>query len=235
MKPFQIVCAALALALCGALDAGAAEPARQSLAELRARVERLVREQTAGLPGKVSFMLGTLDPRLDLPACPVPPQAFVPPGSRLWGNTAVGVRCPDGRPWQIYVPVDVTILSNVVVSARPLPSGQQVQPSDVTLQAADLTQLPPSVLTDPAQAVGRTLTIALGAGEPLRLDLLRSPPVIRQGQTVTLLTRGPGFRVSAEGVALSTAAAGGLAQVRVASGRTVSGLAEPGGIVAVSY
>jgi len=56
-----------------------------------------------------------------------------------------------------------------------------------------------------------------------------------QGQTVRLISKGPGFRVSAEGKALANVGVGQLAQVRTASGQTVSGVARPDGTVEVSF
>jgi flagella basal body P-ring formation protein FlgA len=211
-----------------ALCQAAIEPAQ--LAQIHRSVEQLLRNQTAGLPGKTSFTLGEIDPRLSLPACPAL-EAFVPPGVRLWGNTSVGVRCSGSNPWTIYVPVSVRIMTGVVVAARALTQGRAIELADLSIQEADLGQLPGAIVTDPAQAVGRTVTLSIAPGQPLRQDLLRSPPVIQQGQSVTLRAQGPGFKVSAEGRSLTNAAEGQVAQVRTPSGHTVNGIARVGAIV----
>jgi len=200
------------------------------LAQIHKSVEQLVRRQTAGLPGKVSFTLGAIDTRLNLPACPAP-EAFIPAGVRLWGNASVGVRCSGSNPWTIYVPVSVRILTGVVVAAQALAQGRSIEPSDMVVQEADLGQLPLAVITEPQQALGRIVTLSVAPGQPLRQDLLRSPPVIQQGQSVTLRAQGAGFKVSAEGKAVTNAAEGQVAQVRTPSGRTVSGIARLGAIV----
>lgn len=195
-------------------------------------IRQLVDRQTAGLPGKVSFDLGAVDTRLNLPPCAAP-EAFLPPGARLWGKATVGVRCSGSRPWTIYIPVSVTVLAGVVAAARPLVAGRPIEIGDLFVQEADLGRLPIAVITDPQQAVGRVATISIAAGQPLRHDLLRSPPVIRQGQSVTLRARGAGFKVSALGRAVNTVAEGQVAQVRTSSGRTISGIARVGAIVEV--
>ncbi len=201
-------------------------------AQIKNSVEQLVQRQTAGLPGKVSFTLGAIDMRLNLPACPAP-EAFIPPGARLWGNATVGVRCGGSNPWTIYVPVSVRISTGVVVAAYPLAQGRLIEQSDLMVQEADLGQLPQAVITEPRQALGRILTVSLAPGQPLRQDLLRSPPVIQQGQSVTLRAQGRGFKVSAEGKAVTNAAEGQVAQVRTASGHTINGIARLGGIVEI--
>lgn len=205
---------------------------RSQLARLHAAIDELVRQQTAGLPGKVSFVLGAIDERLSLPPCAAP-EAFVPPGVRLWGNANVGVRCTTGTPWTIYVAVTIRVSAGVVTAARALAQGHAIEASDIVVQEADLAQLPGAVVTEPRMAIGRIPVHSVAPGQPLRQDLLRSPPVVQMGQSVTLVSRGAGFKVSAEGKALGNAAEGQVAQVRTPSGRTVSGIARSGGVVEV--
>ncbi len=222
----------LTLLLAGAagLCQASIEPAQ--LTQIHQAVEQLVRHQTAGLPGKVSFTLGAVDARLNLSACAAP-EAFLPAGARLWGNANVGVRCSGNSPWTIYVPVSVRILTGVVVAAHALTQGRTIEISDMAVQEADLGQLTTAVFTEPQQALGRIVTLGIAAGQPLRQDLLRAPPVIQQGQSVTLRAQGPGFKVSAAGKAVSNAAEGQVAQVRTASGRTINGIARLGAIVEI--
>lgn len=220
----------LAFLLLGAAGLCQASIERAQLAQINKAVEQLLRNQTAGLPGKVSFTLGAIDTRLSLAACAAP-EAFVPAGVRLWGNASVGVRCNGSSPWTIYVPVSVKILAGVVVAAHALAQGHAIEPGDLAVQEANLGELPVAVITEPQQAVGRIATLSIAPGQPLRQDLLRSPPVVQQGQSVTVRALGQGFQVSAEGKAVSNAAEGQVALVRTASGRTVSGIARVGGIV----
>jgi flagella basal body P-ring formation protein FlgA len=107
--------------------------------------------------------------------------------------------------------------------------------ADLALQDGDLTQLPAGILSDPQQAVGKTLAAALAPGQPLRQDMLRSPLVVQQGQTVKLQSSGHGFRVTAEGRALNNAQDGQVAQVRGTSGQTISGIARAGGVVEITF
>jgi flagella basal body P-ring formation protein FlgA len=197
----------------------------------RAAFEFVARE-TAGLPGRASFTVGALDPQLALPLCRSA-EGFLPAGGRLWGNTSVGVRCTAPTAWTVFLPVEVRVWGAVVHAARALSPQQPLGEADLTVQQADLTQLPAGVVTDLASALGRTVVTMLQPGQPLRADLLRAPTVIQQGQPVKLLVQGRGFMVSGEGKALTAAADGQLVQVRVGSGFVVSGLARPGATVEV--
>lgn len=212
----------------------AAISAPATLDALRAHVEQFAHQQLAGQPGEIRVEVGALDPALRLPACQRL-EVFLPAGVRLWGSVSLGVRCAAGANWTVYVPVTVRVQAPVVTAARPLPAGRLLTVEDLAVQTQDLTQLPPGVLTDPAQAVGQTLNVGLMPGYPLRQDMLRAPWVIRQGQTVKLIAQGGGFRVSAEGRALNNASAGQSVQVRTPSGQTVTGVARADGSVEVSY
>src|SRR6266540_837353 len=76
----------------------------QAHATIQRAVDDYLRVQTHALPGQATFTIGAIDPRLALPACSAL-EVSTPPGNRLWGATAVGVRCSAPVPWTIYVNV----------------------------------------------------------------------------------------------------------------------------------
>lgn len=215
-----------------ALAAQAATAAKQEPGAIQKAVESFVRMQTAGMPGEVTFTVGAVDPRLRLPGCSTL-EPFLPPGGRLWGNATVGVRCNGSSPWTVYVPVTVRIAADVVVSARPLAQNQVISRADIVLQKGDLAHLPPGTLTDPAQAVGKTMTNGIASAQPLRQDMLRSPLVVQQGQAVKLVAAGRGFTASSEGRALNNASEGQVVQVRIQSGQVIGGIGRHGAMVEV--
>ncbi|MEF8711245.1 MAG: flagellar basal body P-ring formation chaperone FlgA [Candidatus Accumulibacter propinquus] len=132
-------------------------------------LDHYLRIQTQGLPGKVSYSIGKLDQHTQLAACSAF-EPFLPPGSRLWGNATVGIRCLGPSAWTVYVPVQVRIAGNYLLTARRLTPGQIVTTTDVVTQSGDLGALPASILTDPAQAIGKTVRNGVAAGQPLRGD-----------------------------------------------------------------
>jgi flagella basal body P-ring formation protein FlgA len=222
-------------ALSGITDFSRADVgAHQDMALLQRIVQQFLRVQTAGLPGQTSFSSGPVDLRVALSACPAP-EAFLPPGARLWGNSTVGVRCSGDKPWTIFVPVHVHVMAEYLVAAHPLNPGAAIGAADIASRIADLTELPAGIVTDAAQAIGKTPSANLGAGQALRADMLRDPIVVQNGQSVILQSKGAGFTVRAEGKALSQAADGQVIQVRSASGSTVSGIARAGGVVEVTF
>ena len=209
-------------------------PGAQNLAALRAVVEHYLQAQSAGLAGKASIEVRALDPRTSLPACP-DPQAFQQPGARAWGNTTVGVRCTAPTAWTVYVQAKVSVQGYYVAAAVPLAQGQPIEQSQLVLMKGDLAAMPNGVVTDMAQAIGRSSTVSLPSGAPLRLDALRSKPVVQQGQLVRVVSSGEGFRVSAEARAIGNAAEGQVVQMRTPAGAIISGIAKAGGLVEVVF
>jgi flagella basal body P-ring formation protein FlgA len=207
---------------------------RQDANALRAVVEQFLLTQAAGLPGEVSVKVGAVDPRTALAGCPAP-EAFLQPGARAWGKTTVGVRCTAPSSWTIYIQAQVNVKADYVAAAVPLAQGQPVEQGQLMLVKGDIAAMPNGIITDMAQAIGRTPTVSLAAGTPLRLDTLRSKPVVQQNQAVRLVLNGNGFNVSAEGRAIGTAGEGQVVQVRTPSGTVVSGTAKAGGMVEVAF
>lgn len=206
---------------------------RQDLAALGPVIEHFLTVQSVGSQNKITVELGRVDPRLNLASCPAP-EAFLPKGSRAFGKTMVGVRCAAPVAWSIYVPVTVRVQGDYYVTAGALTQGQVVGAQDLTKTNGDLTMLPNGIITDPAQAIGRTASRAMRAGTPLRQDELRSQLVVRQGQSVKVVSNGPGFQVSVEAVATSNAAEGQIGQAKTSTGQTVSGVAKAGGILEIN-
>ncbi|HEV7816651.1 MAG TPA: flagellar basal body P-ring formation chaperone FlgA [Janthinobacterium sp.] len=214
--------------------AAAQTPARQDPSVLRNSVEQFLKIQTAGLPGEVAVTVGTIDPRLTLAACAAP-QAFFAPGSRAWGKTTVGVRCSAPSPWTIYLQASVSVMADYVASAVPLAQGQAIVQSQLIVMKGDLTALPAGIATDMAQVIGRSANVSLPSGTPMRLDTLRSKPVVLQGQLVRMISSGAGFRVSAEARAIGSASEGQVVQVRTPAGQQITGVARNGGLVEVAF
>lgn len=223
----RVVCRLLAAAPLLAL----AQPAPDALYRT---LDQFLQAQTQSLPGKAAYRVTPLDARTQLAPCDAY-EPFLAPGRRLWGKTTVGVRCLGPASWTIFVQVQVTATGNYLVATRSMVAGQVVGAADVASRSGELTALPATILTDPAQAVGKKVRLGFAAGQPLRDDQLLAPWAIQQGQNVRTVSRGPGFSVSSEGKALNNAADGQIVQVRTAGGQTLSGIARPGGIVEVAH
>lgn len=207
---------------------------KQDMALLKTKVADFLQMQAAGYPGKVTISVGTIDANLRLAAC-ADVQAFLPSGSRAWGKTSVGLRCSVPSAWTIYVQSTVSVMAQYLVAAVPLAQGHAITSQDLIFEVGDLTQLPAGIYTSIDQAVGRIVNISMMAGTILRQEMVKIAPIVQQGQTVMISSGGKGFRVTAEGKALTKANEGQLVQVKVASGQVVTGVVRQGGQIEVGF
>ncbi|MBA3034066.1 MAG: flagellar basal body P-ring formation protein FlgA [Rhodocyclaceae bacterium] len=208
--------------------------AQQDPAPVKKAIDSWLKIQTKGLPGQVSYEIGGLDPGNQLAPC----NSFDvsrPQGAQGWGRINVLVRCLNEAGWRVYVPVHIRVKADYLISARPIAQGQVVVEDDLATQLGDLSELPSNILTEFAGAVGKAAATSIPAGRPLRSDMLKAMMVVRQGQTVRVISRGPGFAVTNEGRALNNAVEGQVAQVRLGNGQVISGIAKAGGTVEVGY
>jgi flagella basal body P-ring formation protein FlgA len=157
----------------------------------------------------------------------------MPAGSRLWGRTSVGVRCAGEHPWTAYLQARIAIEATYYLAARQIEPNTVLSAADLLPREGDLSNLPRAVITDPSQAVGALALSRIGAGVPLRQDLLRSASSVTIGQTVRVVALGQGFQISAEGNVMNNAAPGEQVRVKMASGQVISGVVKDGSTVEI--
>ena len=217
----------LSLLLWCAAPAWAGE--KQNHARVRQVALSFAQEQTSSLPGKVSIEIKDIDPRVVLPGCAAL-EAFLPSGSTLLGKTSIGVRCTAPN-WTIFLQASIRVSTDVLVANRPLAQNSILSTEDFSPRNGELGRT--GILTDPAQAIGKTLKYSIGAGQVLRQDMLRSPDVVKQGQTAEVRVNGNGFVLRSSGQALNSGAAGQNVQVRMPSGQVVNGTTDESGNVVI--
>ena len=204
--------------------------ATQDHAQIKNVATAFVQQQSATLPGKVTYKVDEIDQRISMPAC-AKLEAFLPTGSQFVGKTSIGVRCMEKNGWSIFVPVHIKVSLNLLVSARQLPLGHTLQEQDLASQTTEMSQT--EGITDPKQVLGKVLRYGIAAGQVLREDMLRLPFSVTQGQIVQLVAQGDGFNIRSDGAALGNASEGQSVQVRIGSGRVVGGIAHANGIVEI--
>jgi flagellar basal body P-ring formation protein FlgA len=181
--------------------------------------------QLAPPAARVEVLPGTLNPRLRLAPCDRI-EPFLPPGSRPWGRTRVGLRCVEGAvAWTVYLPITVKVLAPGLVLRDGLPAGTVLREEHLAVAEVDWAAAPSPVLARPAAVLGRVLSHNMAAGAALRQADLRAQRWFAAGDTVKVVALGQGFSVSSEGLALGDGVDGQRVRVRTESGRVVSGLA----------
>ena len=161
-------------------------------------------------------------------------EPFLPAGSRAWGRLSVGLRCAEGAHWTVMRPVTVAVWGPAVVAAERLAPGAVLSAQDLEVQPeVELTSEPPGHAREPDELLGRTLSRAAAAGQPLRPEMTRQTAVVRPGEAVRLQIVGKGFRIDASGQAMQAAGEGQAVRVRTEMGKVLTGTAREGRIVEV--
>jgi flagella basal body P-ring formation protein FlgA len=200
--------------------------AADSLA-IRRAVEDYLQARVRDLPGPPVPVIGRIDAERLPGTCEDLTVAMN--GTRRWGTTQVVVTCR-GASGKLYVQVEIPVVAEYIVAARPIGAGQKVTEGDI---ATRVGKLPNEAVIDRDQVIGRVAKNSMGNGVALRADMLRQPWVVQQGQTVKIVVVGRGFEVTKEGRALHNAAVGQDTQVRLDSATIVNGVARGDGSIEV--
>ena len=173
---------------------------------------------------RMDVQVGVIDARLKLAPC-VQTEIYLPPGSRLWGRSRVGVRCLEGvSRWNVTLPVTVNAWGKAWVVKGQVAAGSAVVASDVIEAEVNWSEESAGVLLDPALWLGQVATRSLSTGQTLRQGMVRPAQVFQAGSQVRVVAQGPGFQVSSDGQALSAGIVGQSARVRMDNGRIANGV-----------
>ena len=225
-----LVCS-LGLGISAAAQTQPSAPAGGLSAEWMAAAQGWVEQAVAAAqsaqqasPLRLETVLGEPDSRLRLAPC-ARVEPFVPPGTRLWGKTRLGLRCAEGvSRWSIFLPLTVKAFGPAWVVRGELAAGAVLKAGNAMQAEVDWAQEPSPILATPAQWLGQVAVRTLGTGQALRQTLLRPAQVFQAGSQVRVLAQGAGFQVVSDGLALSAGVIGQTARVRMDNGRVMSGL-----------
>lgn len=214
-------------------DGGLQARAQAWLDQQMAQREQQANEAGA-LPLRPEVVVGQLDQRLRLAPCDRV-EPYLPPGTRLWGQTRIGLRCAQGPvAWNVFLPVTVKAFGPAWVLRRPVARGAVLTQADAELAEIDWAASVSPVLGRPQDWVGAEAMQALLPGQVLRQSMVRSAAAFAAGSPVNVVVVGGGFRLSAGGEAVTAGVLGQAAKVRMPNGRIVSGTVRQGPVVEVS-
>lgn len=207
----------------------------QSLASIRLQAEAFILDHPYKSPYPPRFELGKLDPRLRLKPCHAALSiGFARPDVTM-GNSALTLRCPLKPGWKIHLPVRVDVFDDVVVAARPLLKGQNIDESAIRFEKRNIARLNNGYYaqTGPLQQLQARRNLRRGA--VLTPANLAPRLLVRSGQQVTLVLDYNGLQVKSSGKALRSAGFGEVVRVRNSqSQKVVEGVVSGEALVQVS-
>ena len=221
--------AALVAALvAAAAPVDAATPASgswQPIESIRSAAEHYVASTFGRDDARITPSAGHLDSRLQLPACSSDLDPYLQSGNGGAGRVVIGVRCNGDKPWNVYLPVHVAVMEEVLVTADALPRDHVLTERDLTVMRRDVSRLAGGYLTNIEATVGQRLKRPLARGIVLTPAQLEPQILVRKGQTVTLVVAGDTLNIRMSGKALMDGAENERIRVENSvSGRIVEGL-----------
>lgn len=93
----------------------------------------------------------------------------------------------------------VEVISDVVVTKKPLGRYKPITEDDIEVQKMDLANLPSDVIQDPDAVLGKRAKRAIGAQTVLRPNLIEFPPVVKRGDVVVIVAETDGLKITALG------------------------------------
>lgn len=198
-----------------------------------AAIARASAAASTGRPAQ-ELEVAPLDSRLHLAKCDSAPTGRLTPGGRSAAQLTIEVHCAAPN-WRQYVAVRVHAEERVVIAARPLARLQEVTAEDVAVLPRELATLPAGYFRRTEDVLGHVAQRNIGAGEVLGHEAVRAPPVVRRGQSVTLIVNSGGLSVRATGVVLADAGLAERVRVRnTSTSRLVEGIVRSADTVEVA-
>ncbi len=191
----------------------------QDLGRIKETAEDFVHSNLA-LSGDKRFQIssGQLDPRLRLAPCDATLEAFSPPGSRLQGNTTIGIRCSAPKPWSIYMPVKIAVYQHAMIFRDKMARGHIIGSDDIAFEEVDVSRIRGKLFIRKEQVIGTKLKSSVQANQVLDSAQIC---LICKGDAVIISASSHSISVTMAGVALNDGSKGDKIRVQNNASRQI--------------
>ncbi|OED44713.1 flagella basal body P-ring formation protein FlgA [Endozoicomonas sp. (ex Bugula neritina AB1)] len=144
------------------------------------------------------------------------------------GSQRLQIRCPENKPWSLYMKGNIDIYVDVLISRHPLNKGERPQASDFTLREENISTLRRGYLSEFKQLENKQVANRVKAGEIIIPSMLTAEQIIQRGDRITITARNRikngGFTISMPGEALSNGALNQQIRIKnLSSGKILKG------------
>jgi flagella basal body P-ring formation protein FlgA len=100
---------------------------------------------------------------------------------------------------KVLATVDIEVLTEVVVTKRPIGRYKMITEDDICLQKRDMSNLSSNIITNSEDVLGKRAKRAINAKTVLRADLVEFPSLVRRGDIVSIIAESDSLRITALG------------------------------------
>ncbi len=184
--------------------------------EVREAVTAFVTTRTAGMGWDVRIRRIAISDALKLPEGIIDYEVVAPKQWEGWGNVSIAIiaRQNDKVLRNIPVRLEVEALAGTVVTLRQIEHGTGITAADLVLQNREITQNSQLAARTIESVVGKNARTTIRANQPVRTDQIEKVPLIKSGQTVTIVAENEVLKISVSGIAHSSGASGDIIRVQ---------------------
>ncbi len=199
--------------------------AKEVAIEDQASLEQVIRDflepQLAGMEAtRTEVSVGRVDPRLKLAKCQQPIKVDFLGKKNLFGKVNIRLDCSHPR-WGIFIPANIRVFENVVVSQVSVPRNSVLSASRLALREVETSALNYTFFRDIAQVAGTTTTRPIQANHIVYTNMVKASAAIRKGDSVVIRAVAGSLVVRMKGLALQEGAIGKQIQVRNVQSRRI--------------
>lgn|GEM_PF-2511441 len=117
--------------------------------------------------------------------------------------SAVILSCASQDAWNVYVPVQIQIMTKVLSVNRPIATGETIDEQDLDLTTYDKNRLYDGFFKSREDVIGMSAARSIAPGTPLTRKNVKQLAMIKRNQTITLALRRGAIEIEMIGVAKS--------------------------------
>ncbi len=155
---------------------------------------------------QMSVKLGDAATDLRLPRCQSEISINLPAESNGQKINTLEMTCSSQPSWHVYVPVDMKILTKVIVAKENIPTKTPITEEMLDFAFRDKNTLYAGYFKDTKDVVNQEPVTTMVAGTVINKHNIKQPVIINRNQIVSIISRHGHIMVSAEGIAKSDGA-----------------------------
>ena len=184
--------------------------------EIRTAVSAFVAARTAGMGWDVTVRRITFPGATKLPEGSIDYEIIAPKQWEGWGNVSIAVlaRQKDKVVRNIPLRIDVEALADTVVTLRQIERGADMTAADLAVQKREITPGTHLATRKIGDVAGKSARVTIRANQAVCSDMMERIPLIKSGQTVTIIGENEAIKITVAGIAHSSGAAGDIIRVQ---------------------
>jgi flagella basal body P-ring formation protein FlgA len=154
-------------------------------------------------PGDSIEVQATMPDRLLVPMCSKAIEASFPRDAIRENLTSVEMTCDGASPWHVFIPVTITMYSQLVVAKHVLTSKTAITEDDITIARVDKSHLYNGYFKTKDEVIGMEASQLISSGAVLSKQNLQFPVLVHRNQMIDLIATRNSIVVTAKGIAKS--------------------------------